>query len=252
MQPNTLLDALLDEAGMSHAGLAAHVNQAGRARGLRAALRTHRRRPVAEGPASARPGARPDLRGARARRLHRPVTLDDIGLGVPGEPRRAARHPPLRLRGARHRPVALRRAAAPAHPRRARRHRHAGRDAGVGVGEPARGRRRLARRPAPGRARRHRDAARRPRPLRADVPQGRRRRDPRPRSSASSTPRPRRCCAAATPTPPAGNCTVRRAAWSRSPGSAPTTPTRTDSPSATSTRRCGWRRPAGTGASART
>ncbi|WP_431991748.1 NUDIX hydrolase [Streptomyces albogriseolus] len=34
MQPNTLLDAILDEAGISHAGLAAHVNQAGRARGL--------------------------------------------------------------------------------------------------------------------------------------------------------------------------------------------------------------------------
>ncbi|KJY26724.1 hypothetical protein VR46_39875, partial [Streptomyces sp. NRRL S-444] len=34
MQPNALLDALLAEAGMSHAGLAAHVNQAGRSRGL--------------------------------------------------------------------------------------------------------------------------------------------------------------------------------------------------------------------------
>ncbi|MFF5158752.1 hypothetical protein ACFY3N_21470 [Streptomyces sp. NPDC000348] len=34
MQPNTLLDAILDEAGISHAGLAARVNQAGRARGL--------------------------------------------------------------------------------------------------------------------------------------------------------------------------------------------------------------------------
>lgn len=34
MQPNVLLDALLAEAGMSHAGLAAYVNQAGRSRGL--------------------------------------------------------------------------------------------------------------------------------------------------------------------------------------------------------------------------
>ncbi len=32
MQPNTLLDALLDEAGVSHAGLATRVNRAGRAR----------------------------------------------------------------------------------------------------------------------------------------------------------------------------------------------------------------------------
>ncbi|MGW2058843.1 transcriptional regulator, partial [Streptomyces sp. NPDC001840] len=34
MQPNTLLDSLLDESGISHAGLAARVNEAGRARGL--------------------------------------------------------------------------------------------------------------------------------------------------------------------------------------------------------------------------
>ncbi|GAA3356878.1 hypothetical protein GCM10017744_025320 [Streptomyces antimycoticus] len=33
MEPNTLLDSVLDEAGVSHAGLAAHVNEAGRARG---------------------------------------------------------------------------------------------------------------------------------------------------------------------------------------------------------------------------
>ena len=41
---------------------------------------------------------------------------------------------------------------------------------------------------------------------------------PAPGSSASSTPRPRRCCAAATATPPAANCTGRPAGWSRSPG----------------------------------
>ncbi|OKJ96910.1 transcriptional regulator [Streptomyces sp. CB03234] len=84
MQPNTLLDALLDEAGISHAGLAAHVNQAGRARGL--ALR-YEHTAVARWLKGQRPrGQVPDLicevLGAR---LHRPVTLDDIGLGVPGE-----------------------------------------------------------------------------------------------------------------------------------------------------------------------
>ncbi|MFJ8587022.1 transcriptional regulator [Streptomyces sp. NPDC093595] len=84
MQPNTLLDALLDEAGISHAGLAAHVNQAGRARGL--ALR-YEHTAVARWLKGQRPrGQVPDLicevLGAR---LHRPVTLDDIGLGVPGD-----------------------------------------------------------------------------------------------------------------------------------------------------------------------
>ncbi|GGQ23683.1 transcriptional regulator [Streptomyces roseolilacinus] len=83
MQPNTLLDALLDEAGMSHAGLAAHVNQAGRAHGLE--LR-YEHTAVARWLKGQRPRGRvPDLicevLGAR---LRRPVTLDDIGLGVPG------------------------------------------------------------------------------------------------------------------------------------------------------------------------
>ncbi|MEU6059544.1 transcriptional regulator [Streptomyces sp. NPDC047097] len=84
MQPNTLLDALLDEAGISHAGLAAHVNQAGRARGL--ALR-YEHTAVARWLKGQRPrGQVPDLicevLGAR---LRRPVGLDDIGLGVPGQ-----------------------------------------------------------------------------------------------------------------------------------------------------------------------
>ncbi|MFG3498463.1 transcriptional regulator [Streptomyces sp. NPDC047928] len=84
MQPNTLLDALLDEAGMSHAGLAAHVNQAGRARGL--ALR-YEHTAVARWLKGQRPrGQVPDLicevLGAR---LRRPITLDDIGLGVRGD-----------------------------------------------------------------------------------------------------------------------------------------------------------------------
>ncbi|MEU5901748.1 MULTISPECIES: transcriptional regulator [Streptomyces] len=85
MQPNTLLDAILDEAGISHAGLAAHVNQAGRARGL--ALR-YEHTAVSRWLKGQRPrGQVPDLIcEVLAARLHRPVTLDDIGLGLPGVP----------------------------------------------------------------------------------------------------------------------------------------------------------------------
>ncbi|WP_282797416.1 transcriptional regulator [Streptomyces sp. CC224B] len=85
MQPNTLLDAILDEAGISHAGLAAHVNQAGKARGL--ALR-YEHTAVARWLKGQRPrGQVPDLIcEVLAARLRRPVTLDDIGLGVPGNP----------------------------------------------------------------------------------------------------------------------------------------------------------------------
>ncbi|MYW65128.1 transcriptional regulator [Streptomyces sp. SID8379] len=85
MQPNTLLDAILDEAGISHAGLAAHVNQAGRARGL--ALR-YEHTAVARWLKGQRPrGQVPDLIcEVLASRLQRHVTLDDIGLGIPGEP----------------------------------------------------------------------------------------------------------------------------------------------------------------------
>ncbi|MFP1628309.1 transcriptional regulator [Streptomyces sp. 5K101] len=84
MQPNTLLDALLDEAGISHAGLAARVNQAGRARGL--SLR-YEHTAVARWLKGQRPrGQVPDLIcEVFAARLRRVVTLDDIGLGVPGE-----------------------------------------------------------------------------------------------------------------------------------------------------------------------
>ncbi|MFC5803721.1 transcriptional regulator [Streptomyces formicae] len=84
MQPNTLLDALLDEAGISHAGLAAHVNQAGRGRGM--ALR-YEHTAVARWLKGQRPrGQVPDLIcEVLAARLHRVVTLDDIGLGVPGQ-----------------------------------------------------------------------------------------------------------------------------------------------------------------------
>ncbi|MEV8535883.1 transcriptional regulator [Streptomyces sp. NPDC051211] len=84
MQSNALLDALLAEAGMSHAGLAAHVNQAGRSRGL--ALR-YEHTAVARWLKGQRPrGQVPDLIcEVLGQRLRRPVGLDDIGLGVPGQ-----------------------------------------------------------------------------------------------------------------------------------------------------------------------
>ncbi|MFF6778126.1 transcriptional regulator [Streptomyces sp. NPDC012637] len=82
-QHNTLLGALLAEAGISNAGLATRVNQAGRARGL--ALR-YEHTAVARWLKGQRPrGQVPDLIcEVLAGRLRRPVTLDDIGLGVPG------------------------------------------------------------------------------------------------------------------------------------------------------------------------
>ncbi|MEU8892030.1 transcriptional regulator [Streptomyces sp. NPDC048442] len=80
MQPNALLDALLDEAGVSQAGLAAHVNHAGGKRGL--ALR-YDHTAVRRWLKGQRPrGQVPDLIcEVLSARLHRQVALDDIGLG---------------------------------------------------------------------------------------------------------------------------------------------------------------------------
>ncbi|MCY0939402.1 transcriptional regulator [Streptomyces sp. H34-S4] len=85
MQPNALLDALLAEAGMSRAGLAAYVNQAGRTRGL--ALR-YEHTAVTRWLKGQRPrGQVPDLIcEVIAGRLRRPLSLDDAGFGVPGQP----------------------------------------------------------------------------------------------------------------------------------------------------------------------
>ncbi|HCA87008.1 MAG TPA: transcriptional regulator [Streptomyces sp.] len=83
MEPNTLLDAVLDDAGISHAGLAAHVNEAGRARGM--TLR-YEHTAVARWLKGQRPrGQVPDLIcEVLGERLGRALTLDDIGLGSPG------------------------------------------------------------------------------------------------------------------------------------------------------------------------
>ncbi|MDF6022146.1 transcriptional regulator [Streptomyces sp. JH34] len=83
MEPNVLLESLIGEAGVSRAGLAGHVNQAGRARGL--CLR-YEHTAVARWLKGQRPrGQVPDLIcEVLARRLDRPVALDDIGMGVTG------------------------------------------------------------------------------------------------------------------------------------------------------------------------
>ncbi|MEU6080155.1 transcriptional regulator [Streptomyces sp. NPDC047108] len=82
MEPNTLLDALLDETGMSRVGLAARVNAAGKCRGKETRydhasvirwLRGQRPRGIA-----------PDLIcDVLSERLQRPITLEDIGMGKP-------------------------------------------------------------------------------------------------------------------------------------------------------------------------
>lgn len=83
MEPNTLLDALLDEAGMSRVGLATRVNRAGAARGN--TLR-YDHTAVIRWLTGARPrGMVPDLIcEVLTARLGRPISLADIGMGKPG------------------------------------------------------------------------------------------------------------------------------------------------------------------------
>ncbi|MET9147710.1 transcriptional regulator [Streptomyces sp. NPDC004042] len=81
MEPNTLLDAALDEAGMSRKGLAARVNAAGRARGrtMRYDHSSVIRWLKGQRPRSIVPELICEVLGER---LARPVTLDDIGMGT--------------------------------------------------------------------------------------------------------------------------------------------------------------------------
>jgi hypothetical protein len=83
MEPNTLLDALLDEAGMSHAGLAARVNTASASRGK---ARRYDHTAVGRWIKGERPrGQVPDLIcDILSTRLKRPLGHDDIGMGKPG------------------------------------------------------------------------------------------------------------------------------------------------------------------------
>ncbi|WP_406388770.1 transcriptional regulator [Streptomyces sp. NBC_00887] len=83
MEPNVLLESLIDEAGVSRAGLAGHVNQAGRARGL---CLKYEHTAVSRWLKGQRPrGQVPDLIcEVLGSRLDRPVTLDDIGMGTSG------------------------------------------------------------------------------------------------------------------------------------------------------------------------
>ncbi|MEU2127656.1 transcriptional regulator [Streptomyces sp. NPDC018352] len=82
-EPNILLAALIEEAGVSRAGLAAHVNRAGRPRGL--CLR-YEHTAVARWLKGQRPrGQVPDvICEVLGKRLTRPVSLDDIGMAAPG------------------------------------------------------------------------------------------------------------------------------------------------------------------------
>ncbi|MGW6205371.1 transcriptional regulator [Streptomyces sp. NPDC055089] len=88
MEPNTMLEALIDEAGVSRAGLAAHVNRAGRDRGL--CLR-YEHTAVARWLKGQRPrGQVPDLIcEVLGNRLRRTLSLDDIGMAALGG------HPPV-------------------------------------------------------------------------------------------------------------------------------------------------------------
>ncbi|MGW3245842.1 transcriptional regulator [Streptomyces sp. NPDC001070] len=88
VEPNILLDALLCETGLSHAGLAARVNAAGRASGL--ALR-YDRTAVTRWIGGQRPrGGVPDLiRQVLCREVRRPLSLGDIGMPAPAASARA-------------------------------------------------------------------------------------------------------------------------------------------------------------------
>ncbi|WP_405676936.1 transcriptional regulator [Streptomyces sp. NBC_01511] len=85
MESNPLLDALLDEAGMSRSGLAHRVNQAGAPRGK---TTTYDHSSVIRWLRGQRPrGIVPELiRQVFSEHLGRAVSLDDIGMGADAQP----------------------------------------------------------------------------------------------------------------------------------------------------------------------
>lgn len=89
MEPNTLLDALLDEAGMSRLGLAARVNEACKARGKPG---RYDHSSVIRWLKGQRPrGVVPDLIcEILADRVGRPLALEDIGMGNSNAPQQPA------------------------------------------------------------------------------------------------------------------------------------------------------------------
>ncbi|WP_419995070.1 transcriptional regulator [Streptomyces boninensis] len=103
MERNTLLDALLDEAGMSYSGLAKRVNDRGKQSGKH--LRYDHSsviRWISKGQRPRSPA--PELIcEVMADQLERPVSLDDIGMGNPG----AAQQPSTPLHGFINRSTAL-------------------------------------------------------------------------------------------------------------------------------------------------
>ncbi|MFJ4631546.1 transcriptional regulator [Streptomyces sp. NPDC088847] len=82
MEPNTLLDALLDEAGVSRKGLALRINQAGAARGktMRYTHSSVIRWVKGQRPRGIAPELICEILGPR---LGRSLTLEDIGMGNP-------------------------------------------------------------------------------------------------------------------------------------------------------------------------
>jgi hypothetical protein len=82
MEPNTCFDALVEESGMSHAGLAARVNAAGRQAGLTS---HYDHTSVGRWLKGQRPrGKVPEIVcDVLGHHLNRRVTLDDIGMGHP-------------------------------------------------------------------------------------------------------------------------------------------------------------------------
>ena len=198
MEPNTLLDALLDEAGISHAGLATQINEAGRARGM--TLR-YEHTAVARWLKGQRPRGRvPDLIcEVLGEQLHRPSPSTTSASASPGDPRAP---PATALSGFVERATALWRSDEQQRPHVMDAAAVTGAPAvmpGVGMGEPARG---------PDVSRHGRTRVIRPTSTCCTPPAattstctarpGASR--PAPGSSASSTPRPRPCCAAPTAT----------------------------------------------------